>query len=73
MSEKPNEGQVFDYSYTIGIPRPDAQGSAHIGIACGGCGHEWKDNVIVNQETRVTCPECGGTNTVTIDYRAIGI
>ncbi|MCK5058184.1 MAG: hypothetical protein KAT34_16145 [Candidatus Aminicenantes bacterium] len=73
MSLKPNKGKVFQAPYTIGIPMPDAQGRVRIGIACGGCGNEWKDTLIANKETRVDCPECGGVNKFTIDVQTFGI
>ena len=65
---KQNEGKVFEAPYTKGIPgMPDSQGKVLIGLACGGCGHEWKDHLYANKESRVTCPNCGGINTFTLN------
>lgn len=69
-SLKENTGKVFGAAATIGGPSLadvraialGVQSTVLMGIQCGGCGKQWKDALVPNEETRVVCPHCGGTN-----------
>ena len=77
QDKKRNAGKTVDAACTIGRPSAfDMQNIARgmqktvvIGIECGACNQQWKDALVPNQETLVTCPHCGATNRVTLHAR----
>jgi len=73
FKRKKNVGKIFTGS-TVGIPPAFDMQNIAMGlqktvvmqVLCGGCEKEWKDAIVPNQETIVTCPHCGGKNKVTL-------
>jgi ribosomal protein S27E len=71
-----NKGKTFDAPawgtpsfYDMEMVASGRQTTAIMKIQCGGCGKEWKDAVVPNEETNVKCPHCGGTNRVNSKIR----